>query len=405
MAGQDNFAAIKRRGLIAGAAALVAGIAAKQGSQPVGATHQPEDLWVGNTNTTAAATATRLSYSGTGLQSPAILIVEDNGLEPGLSHQAAVAGYALSNPGNVDVGVHGVTISYSADNAGVLGQHLFNGTGVRGLAGTNGTAVYGECYGSVASHGVWGNTDQGKGVFGQATDSRGTGVSGVSGGTGAGNGNGVYGYVYHVGTSQVTAGVFGDSAYSYGVIGRTSAVNYSGCTGIADGAGRAAFAGAGTNGAYGAYFTGPTVVAGDFTVVGGQKNAAVKHADGSYRLLHCVESPEPWFEDFGEAKLVNGKAEVKLDADFAAVVDASAYHVFLTPGAANNKGLAATGKRAGGFTVQELHGGASSGMFSYRIVAKRKDIKVGRLAKFELPKIILPKPEEMPPPPQPPKKP
>ena len=46
--------------------------------------------------------------------------------------------------------------------------------------------------------------------------------------------------------------------------------------------------------------------------------AAVSHPDGSHRLLYSLESPESWFEDFGEARLVDGKAEVRLDPDFAA---------------------------------------------------------------------------------------
>ncbi len=403
--------ALKRRGILAAAGAVVAGLVAKQASQPVGATHQVEDLGLGIIN--YSSTKTNLAYEGTALTSDNILTVKDTDAFPNFATPAAaLAGQAINN--KVVAGVYGLTISTVSGAAGVSGQHLFNGTGVYGeaAAGGNGVSgsasgtgngVIGTCYGTTTSFGVWGITDTGRGVVGSATT--GTGVYGGSGGTSASNGNGVYGSVSHVGSTQVTAGVFGDSTASYGVIGRTTAVNYSGCTGIADGVGRAAFAGAGTNGAYGAYFTGPTVIAGDFTVLGGhQKNAAVKHSDGSYRLLHCVESPEPWFEDFGEAKLVNGRADVKLDADFADVVDTSFYHVFLTT-YGESGGLFVAGRSAGGFTVTERNKGTSSLTFSYRIVAKRKDLKVGRLAKFEPPKIRLPKPEEMPPPPQPPKKP
>lgn len=60
------------------------------------------------------------------------------------------------------------------------------------------------------------------------------------------------------------------------------------------------------------YFTG-AVAAGDFAVTG-SKSAAVKDpADDSYCLLYCVESPEVWFEDFGEATFTAGKATVTLD--------------------------------------------------------------------------------------------
>jgi hypothetical protein len=77
-------------------------------------------------------------------------------------------------------------------------------------------------------------------------------------------------------------------------------------------AGAAAVVGAtnGVAGAYAAAFYGPVIVGGNFTVVGGAKSAAVPHPDGSHRRLYCVESPESWFEDFGEAALVCGEASV-----------------------------------------------------------------------------------------------
>ena len=110
------------------------------------------------------------------------------------------------------------------------------------------------------------------------------------------------------------------SRQRHGLVGATAA------------AGAAAVVGAtnGVAGAYAAAFYGPVIVGGDFTVVGGAKSAAVPHPDGSHRRLYCVESPESWFEDFGRGTLVCGEAVVPLDRDFAAVVDATEYHVFLT---------------------------------------------------------------------------
>src|SRR5437868_5388051 len=65
------------------------------------------------------------------------------------------------------------------------------------------------------------------GVFGSASGTFGTGVigegnggSGITGrsiGRSPANGNGVFGYVQHVGQSQISAGVFGTSDVSYGV--------------------------------------------------------------------------------------------------------------------------------------------------------------------------------------------
>jgi hypothetical protein len=102
--------------------------------------------------------------------------------------------------------------------------------------------------------------------------------------------------------------------------------------------------------------------------------------------LYCVESPESWFEDFGEAALVAGTAAVALDLDFAAVVDTTKLYVFLTPYVAGN-GLAVTARTATGFTVTEMGGGKSGSGFAYRVVAKRKDVPSPRLAKVTLPNL------------------
>jgi hypothetical protein len=115
------------------------------------------------------------------------------------------------------------------------------------------------------------------------------------------------------------------------------------------------------------------------------KNAVVPFPDGSQRLLHCMESPEHWFEDFGSAKLARGRAVVKLDVNFAKVIKPGDYRVFVTP-EGNCHGLYVRHKNANSFEVHELTGGKSSVAFSYRIVGRRKDIKGHqRFAKDPLP--------------------
>lgn len=42
-------------------------------------------------------------------------------------------------------------------------------------------------------------------------------------------------------------------------------------------------------------------------------------------------SSECWLEDFGEAALIGGWAEVRLDAGFCAALEPAQYQVFLTP--------------------------------------------------------------------------
>ena len=102
---------------------------------------------------------------------------------------------------------------------------------------------------------------------------------------------------------------------------------------------------------------------------------------------YCVESPESWFEDFGRAKLVRGRARVKLDRNFAAVVRTNNYHVFLSP-ENETKGLYVSTRNRAGFEVREQGAGTGSARFSYRIVARRRDINPPRFAKVALPRLI-----------------
>jgi hypothetical protein len=75
-----------------------------------------------------------------------------------------------------------------------------------------------------------------------------------------------------------------------------------------------------------------------------------------------VESPESWFEDFGEAQLVDGKATVPLDPEFASIVKTDAYHVFLTPYGDSN-GLYVSRRNNIEFQVSEHQGGRAICLF------------------------------------------
>ncbi len=161
------------------------------------------------------------------------------------------------------------------------------------------------------------------------------------------------------GSSRDNSGVIGTSQAGFGVVGYSAQG-----TGVAGGTGNPAnFAG---------FFGGNVTVTGTLTAA--VKNAIVPFPDGSRRLLHCMESPEHWFEDFGSARLRRGRATVKLDPDFAKVVKADEYRVFLTP-EGDCRGLYVRSKGGKSFEVRELQGGTASVAFSYRIVGKRKDIK------------------------------
>jgi hypothetical protein len=139
----------------------------------------------------------------------------------------------------------------------------------------------------------------------------------------------------------------------------------------------------GPSGRIAARFFGDVQVQGNFTVLPGfAKNAAVTMPDGSDAVLYCQESPEPYFEDFGDGRLMAGVAQVQLEREFASVITQDNYRVFLTP-AGDCKGLYVSGKDANGFVVRELQGGVSNVPFSYRVVAKRKDIEGKRFARLD----------------------
>ena len=166
--------------------------------------------------------------------------------------------------------------------------------------------------------------------------------------------------------------IYGLSAKGHGLVGATAATGGAAVVGATNG----------VAGAYAAAFYGPVIVGGDFTVVGGAKSAAVPHPDGSHRRLYCVESPESWFEDFGETALICGQATIALDPDFAAVVNVRKYHVFLT-GQDGRCDLAVSEKTPTGFRVKAATSG--DGIFAWRVVAKRKDIAAPRFGSVEIP--------------------
>lgn len=256
-------------------------------------------------------------------------------------------------------------------SSGVLGAR--NGSGLAGVLGVNGSEGYG----------VMGASSGGAGVFGEivaASAANGIAVYGANNSTYTGGGPGAGGF-----------GVYGISARGHGLVGATGT------------AGGAAVVGA-TNGVAGAYagvFYGTLAVAGDFLVIGGAKSAAVPHPDGTYRQLYCVESPESWFEDFGAGQLVDGRAEIAIEPGFAAVAEMENYHVFLT-GYDHDHPLHVTKRTPAGFTVQANTALAAllgrqtcdlSGAFSWRVVAKRKDIPGERLATVTVPsEPVLPTP-------------
>ena len=121
--------------------------------------------------------------------------------------------------------------------------------------------------------------------------------------------------------------------------------------------------------------------AGDLTCIG--VKSAVVSVEDQPRKLYALESPEVWFEDFGSGSLVNGAGQVTIEPLFAATVNLSDYHVFVTP-LGDCQGLYVTHKTPTGFEVRELGGGTTNIAFDYRLVAKRLGYESERLEPFEV---------------------
>jgi hypothetical protein len=308
---------------------------------------------------------------------------------------AGVNGESASSSGR---GVFGYVASTTGTTYGVFGASQSNdGTGVYGeAAATTGVnyGVYGRTYSTGNnSRGVYGwastSTGYNYGVVGQADSTGGTGVFGwataTSGptygvyGRSDSAGTGVYGYessaiggtgVHGRSEGQLGVGVSGSGGWE-GVRGHAlndSGVNY-GVYGSTD-----------SPSGYGVYFSGG--LAGT-----GTKTAIVQTQEYGWRHLYAVESPENWFEDFGQATLAGGEAVVAIEPIFAQTVNlGETYHVFLTP--LGECGLFVAEKTSTSFTVRALEGAACEIAFDYRIIAPRLDYEDLRLEPAEDPEAV-----------------
>jgi hypothetical protein len=381
--------AVRRRGLIASAAALAAGIlATRMGSEAVdaadgatiliGNTHDANNLFSTTTTLSPVAPATPNTL-------PAFRVINN------LADSTPGAG---STPDTTADAIQGFASNPAAppgtvNDSGVHGRNdALGGIGTTGVA-TNGTGVYGQ---STSGTGVGALSGSGAAFYGTSTGTY--GIFGQVSGTTAGA-IGVYGA--NLSTVQNSHGIVGLAQTGHGLVGTCNAppnagFPYAGLVGLA-----------GIPSANAGNFYGNVAIAGNLFIGGnytatGTKSAAIAQADGSHRLVYCMESPESWLEDFGEGTLANGKAEVKIDPGFAAVADTSSYHVFITEHG-DNTGIYTTHKGLDSLSVEAdgplaaLKGKKATdlnGTFSYRIVAKRKDVKAARLATFSPPQTPAP---------------
>jgi hypothetical protein len=126
---------------------------------------------------------------------------------------------------------------------------------------------------------------------------------------------------------------------------------------------------------------GNLIVGGNLSVMG-QKAALVTTASYGNREVYAIESPEEWFEDFGNAKLIRAQIIVRLDPVFKETVNTGRdYHVFLTP---NGRCTLYVANKAPSFFRVKLLRGSPVCRFDYRVVAKRRGYEDMRLAQFPM---------------------
>ncbi len=250
--------------------------------------------------------------------------------------------------------------AFSSTNVGVFGYGdiTSDSWGVLGIsAATDGTGVVGAGNNQTASHLTDGSggafTGSKTGSYSIAKNSTGTGVIGV--------GN-------NQTSSTLTKGsggaFIGDSIGVYGKATKSG------------------------NGTWGGYFVNGTTNVG-YAYVGGRDNngtnrkvwgngtvsTIVKNTAGELVSLSCPEAPEIYFQDYGEGQLVNGKAHIELDPDFALNVTINEKHplrVFIQL-EDDCQGVYVTNKTKTGFDVIELNGGSSNAKFMWTVTANRAD--------------------------------
>jgi hypothetical protein len=206
---------------------------------------------------------------------------------------------------------------------GMLGRTAYTTSNAAGVAGS--------CEAATGGIGVLGTADaaDGVGVYGFA----GSNVPSTVGPAGTG--------VYGAGPNR---GVSGESANGVGV------------QGVSTGTGRAAL------------FVGKTRVEGVLEAVGKVPATIIQG-----RRTYATGGLAPAFEHFGQSRLRNGRATVKLPPAFDALVPGRSYHVFLTE-YGDLGGLYVSSRRLHAFDVRSRRSSAN-GVFSWRVVVVRLNLR------------------------------
>jgi hypothetical protein len=130
----------------------------------------------------------------------------------------------------------------------------------------------------------------------------------------------------------------------------------------------------------------------------GTVSCIIPDTAGQMRVMHCPETPEIYFADYGEGKLVNGRAHIDIDPTLAKNIVINEQHPLRAyvqlEGDCN--GVYITNKTATGFDVVELHGGTSNVAFQWNIVCNVADATLsnGRESKYSQARLELAPPDK-----------
>jgi hypothetical protein len=206
----------------------------------------------------------------------------------------------------------------------------------------------------------------GGGVFGQAWSATTIGVMGTNNnvnGTGiVGTGNGLISSILPNGSGAAFSGA------SYGTLSRSENV----------GGLRAAEVLICNNGAGVAqqHLAGAYVGATLYKIIGpGVVSTVVTVNESDNVTLHAPETPEAYFQDYGEGQLNSGFAHINLDTLFAKIVCINEKHpmrIYIQLEGDCN-GVFVENKTKDGFDVKELNGGKSNSKFQWTIICNRAD--------------------------------
>jgi hypothetical protein len=321
--------------------------------------------------------------SGTGISAPGAMTLGDTytlGINTSVVPQLAAANTftntntinAISGDG-IDISATGTDAYGIAASGADLGGYFYGpygGSYSENDSDTGGAvAAYAIELGATAqTYGFWGYSQSytGTGVYGQAVDASATGVGGGGFATGVWGDTG----------NDFGFGVAGTADDGWGLGGFNNSDLFSTLylENFGSGGSGLVLQAVGSNGQCN------SDVNGNLGCTGGV--AAVAPVNGGSRqvALSAIHSAENWFEDAGSGQLSSGMAVVNIESVFGETINTGVeYHVFLTPNG-DCKGLYVAQKSAASFTVKELGGGASSIVFDYRIMAKRKGLEQIRLA-------------------------